>query len=519
MNRQQTTRQIQCVCGHVLQHSGALPLVICPECRRETPGTSGQTSFALPDTQVFDCIDAEADESDLSVGEGDRLGHFTVMDLIGTGGMGAVFRARDESLLRFVALKIIRSHHHAQALRDRLIFEARAQARVNHPNIVHIYYVGLHNDLPFFAMELVEGEPLSAIANTRRLKFEEVVGIAGQTVAALGHSARRGVIHGDVKPANIVMEHNRSVKLSDFGLAGNQDAEADVGLNNDVGGTLDYMAPEVAAGQPADELSDIFSLGVMLYQLTFEQLPQQSSAGSLQQQLEERQTPQLSFPDKWPQDRPEVWRGFLKRMLEVDRDKRFGSYEELENELTFWQPSKTRTAGRLQRACSFLIDQCIAAFFVGIAALIVQAVSDFELIYKGGPLLWLLLAVSAWMHVRYRKSPGKKLMQLRIVDMFGLQPSQWKLAVKSIGTYPFFWMSAIVGQAEQFSLLLRGVGLHETSVYETALVVSVLVVFVVNSGWLLLSKHGQSAADYFLNLKVVLDVPEEQQRAHLNSAF
>lgn len=518
MKPQQTTRLIQCVCGHIFQHSSASPLALCPECERETPSVAGQSSFALADTQVFDGVDAQPDDSGISVREGDQLGHFTVVDLIGTGGMGAVFRARDESLLRFVALKVIRSRNQAQALRDRLIFEARAQARVNHPNIVHIYYVGLHNDWPFFAMELVEGDPLSKIARTRRLKFGEVVGVAGQTVAALGHSARRGVIHGDVKPANIMIEHNRNVKLSDFGLAGNQDPEAGAGVNNRFAGTLNYMAPEVAAGQPADELSDIFSLGVMLYELTFERLPQQPTTGSVQEQLAERQKLKLSFPDKWPEDRPEAWHGFLERMLEVDRTKRFGSYEELESELTSWQPSKTRVAGRLQRVCSFLIDQCIAAVLVGMSAMLVNTASDFELTYKGGPQLWLLLAVCAWIHVRYRKSPGKKLMQLRIVDMFGLRPRQWKLAAKSIGTYCFFWMSAIAGQAEQVSLLIRGVGLDETSVYETALALTVSVAFVVNLGWLLVSKHGQSAADYFLNLKVVLDVPEDQQQATQSAA-
>lgn len=499
--------QIQCVCGAAYD-AGKSAATRCPSCDRPAPSFSAQNSVALQRTIIGDVTEDEGELDSFPVGRDDKLDHFTVLELIGAGGMGAVFRARDESLQRFVALKVIRGGNQANARRQRLIHEARAQARVSHPNIVHIYYVGLHNNCPFFAMELVDGQPLGAIAESRKLTFSEIIEVAQQTTEALRHSANMGIIHGDVKPANILVQKEAVVKLSDFGLAGTAGTSDSDSKQTGPAGTLNYMAPEVAAGQAADELSDMFSLGVMLYELTFGELPEQSTSNSLKVQLEERQNVKLRIPKDWPKDRPEGWKVFLQKILQANRSQRFASYDELSSELDSWQAANVQPAGRFQRACSFLADMATAGIFAGLTGLVGLLPGLFSSGGKdgsGGPLLWLVLAVTVWIHVRWKKSPGKKLMQLKITDVFGLKPTDWKLVAKSVGTYMFFWIGATIELADNALQLILGKGLSDTSVFETALLLAVTVLFVVNTLWLLFSKHGQSAIDYFLELKVVLD--------------
>lgn len=501
--------QIQCVCGEAFD-AGPSATVRCPNCERPAPAVDAQNSIALQRTIIGDVVEDDGDLDNFPVGRNDALDHFTVLELIGAGGMGAVFRARDESLQRFVALKVIRGGNQADDRRHRLIHEARAQARVSHPNIVHIYYVGLHNNCPFFAMELVNGKSLGALASERTLAFAEIIDVAQQTTDALRHSANMGVIHGDVKPANIILQQDTVVKLSDFGLAGTAGASGVDSTQTGPAGTLNYMAPEVAAGQAADEQSDMFSLGVMLYELTFGELPEQSTSNSLQVQLEERKKVKLRIPKNWPKDRPEGWKKFLQKILQTDRNQRFSSYAELSEELDSWDAANVQPAGRFQRACSFLADMATAGIFAGLTGLVgllPGLLSDSKEGNSGGPLLWLVLAVTVWIHVRWKKSPGKKLMQLKITDLFGLKPTDWKLVAKSVGTYMFFWIGAIIALTDKALKLTLGQGLSDTSVFETALLLAVTVLFVVNTLWLVISKRGQSAVDYFLELKVVLDTP------------
>ncbi len=472
---------------------------------------SAQNSIVLQKTVIVDSSgNVGADDLDaFPVGPDDHLDHFTILELIGAGGMGAVFRARDESLQRYVALKVIRGgDSQADDRRQRLIEEARAQARVSHPNIVHIYYVGLHNNCPFFAMELVGGKSIGEVTQDRRLTFSEIIDIAQQTTAALGHSAKLGVIHGDVKPANLLLLQDGVIKLSDFGLAARVDRKNKSSQQSGPAGTLNYMAPEVAAGQPADELSDMYSMGVMLYELTFGELPGVLSSTSLLEQLEERQKAQLQIPKVWPKDRPEGWKGFLQKILQNNRKDRFQSYNELSQELAQWKTDNALPAGRFQRACSFLADMALAGIFAGLTGLLgslTQLISKRDASFSSGPLLWLVLVVTIWIHIRWKKSPGKKLMQLRITDKFGLDPAAWKLIVKSVGTYAFFWIAAVIEFSDRFLLLIRGSGLSDTSIYETALALTAITFFVVNTGWLIFSRQGQSAVDYFLDVKVVLD--------------
>ena len=216
---------------------------------------------------------------------GERLGHFRIDARIGSGGMGVVYRAHDERLHRTVALKLIGTEGRDSTPdeRTRLLDEARAASHLSHPHICTIYEVGEIGGRVFIAMEFVEGQPLSKLVPGDGLPAETVVRYGEQIAAALGHAHERGVIHRDLKTANIVVGPVSGAKVLDFGLArrtagGEVDGSTQSVAMADPGiliGTLAYIAPEVLLGQGADARSDVWALGVLLYEASTGQLPYQ----------------------------------------------------------------------------------------------------------------------------------------------------------------------------------------------------------------------------------------------------
>jgi serine/threonine-protein kinase len=199
---------------------------------------------------------------------GERIGPYEVRKLLGKGGMGAVYLARDHSLDRRVALKMLprRLSRDAEIV-ARFQREARALAKLRHPNLMHIYQVGTHRDHPYFAMEYIQGSTLAAlVVKAGPLPVPQVVHIAGDVMAALDKVHQAGIIHRDIKPGNIMIDEDGRAILMDFGLAREQQ---DIGLTADhtVLGTPSYMSPEQAKGEPLDTRTDIYSLGVVLYEM------------------------------------------------------------------------------------------------------------------------------------------------------------------------------------------------------------------------------------------------------------
>ena len=201
---------------------------------------------------------------------GDLLrGRYRLESEIGRGGMGLVFRATDIELMREVAVKVLPENSFPDA-RDRLLREARAAAALNHPHIVSVYDVGESNGSPFFVMELVHGPSLNSVRPT---ELSRIVEIAMQICAALEHAHTNRIVHRDLKPDNILLSAgNQSVKLADLGLAlAAQGARISrAGL---IVGTPAYMAPEQALGQTVDARTDLYALGVLLYELTTGRVP------------------------------------------------------------------------------------------------------------------------------------------------------------------------------------------------------------------------------------------------------
>ncbi len=213
---------------------------------------------------------------------GQVLGHCRVTAKIGEGGMGVVYRAYDEVLHRDVALKVVKKDSGLDASTSRnLLHEARASSALAHPNICTIYEVGETDGELYIVMELVEGRSLLDMIKDVGLAPESVVRYGIQIANALGRAHDRGIIHRDLKAANIVITSEGLVKVLDFGLAkrvgGGPDAAtrtfATLQDASSVSGTLPYIAPEILRGGAADYCSDLWALGVVLYETASGRLP------------------------------------------------------------------------------------------------------------------------------------------------------------------------------------------------------------------------------------------------------
>ena len=213
---------------------------------------------------------------------GQLLGHYRVISKIGEGGMGVVYRAHDEVLHRDVALKVLaREGVLDQSSRQFLLREARAACAVSHPNLCTVYEIGEFDGEPFIVMELVDGKPLNTMIGTNGLPVESVMRYGAQIAAALSHAHSRNLAHRDLKSSNIVVTKEGLVKILDFGLArrlpGEAFSEAETisaaTSDGSIVGTLSYMAPEVLRGKLGDYLSDIWALGVVLFEAASGQLP------------------------------------------------------------------------------------------------------------------------------------------------------------------------------------------------------------------------------------------------------
>ncbi|HEX2829834.1 MAG TPA: serine/threonine-protein kinase [Burkholderiales bacterium] len=199
-----------------------------------------------------------------------RLGRYEIVSEIGKGAMGTVYKAVDPMLDRTVALKTIGVAANDPDLAEyesRFYLEAKAVGGLNHPNIVTVYDVGNSGGMPYLAMEYIEGRELAALTREGRpLPLEQALDIAVQVAEGLAYAHAHGVIHRDIKPANVLLAADGTAKIADFGIARMRSAEARAEAVN-VLGSPRYMSPEQVLGRRADHRSDIFSLGVMLYEM------------------------------------------------------------------------------------------------------------------------------------------------------------------------------------------------------------------------------------------------------------
>ncbi|MFI5183042.1 MAG: protein kinase [Vicinamibacteria bacterium] len=201
------------------------------------------------------------------------IGRYEILDKLGEGAMGVVYRARDTSLGRVVALKMLSTEiGDDDELHQRFRREAEAIGRLSHPHIVSVYDLGEADGRAYMAMELLDGEDLRALIETRAIGLPEKVRIMAEICDGVGYAHSRGVVHRDIKPANILVTGAGRVKLLDFGLARVATRET-ITRRGVILGTPDYMSPEQAMGRPLDHRTDIFSSGAVFYEFLTCQKP------------------------------------------------------------------------------------------------------------------------------------------------------------------------------------------------------------------------------------------------------
>ena len=258
---------------------------------------------------------------------GQHLGNYEVIATLGKGGMGQVYLALDTRLGRKVALKLLpfsqtRDPNHVQRLEQ----EARTASALNHPNIVTIHEIGEADSIHFMATEYVEGETLRERMANAELSVREIVALAVQIASALRAAHRAGIVHRDIKPENIMLRSDAVVKVLDFGLAKlTGAAEVESGL---IMGTTPYMSPEQARGETVDARTDVWSLGIVLYEMIKGRVPFTGET--------HRQTVTSILEDELPaldREVPDELQQLIAKALTKDRSARYDDASSMENEL------------------------------------------------------------------------------------------------------------------------------------------------------------------------------------------
>src|SRR5882724_12165377 len=266
----------------------------------------------------------------MTIKPGTKLSRYEIRSKIGEGGMGEVYLAEDKQLGRRVAIKLLPPATISdEDARKRLVREARAAATLDHPNICSIYEVGEADGRSFIAMQYIEGETLDARLKGKPLELKQSLTLASQVADALAEAHAHGIIHRDIKPGNIMVISRGQAKVMDFGLArviaGAVESEAEtqsmLSMPGMILGTIPYMSPEQVRGEVLDGRSDIFSFGVVLYEMLSGHQPfaSGSAAATISAILNEEPPTLLRYAPHLPEELQRI----ARKCLEKDRERRY----------------------------------------------------------------------------------------------------------------------------------------------------------------------------------------------------
>ena len=352
---------------------------------------------------------ADAAEVDPLIGR--RLAHFQIQRKLGSGGMGEVYLATDLALDRSVALKVMTGEIASRpGLRDRFYREARAQARIQHPNVGHIYYIGEEDGQLFFAMEFIDGETLQQLVEREgRLAPEQALDLCRMAALGLREGQRLGFAHRDVKPSNLMIDRHGVLKVLDFGLVKEISATgADLALSQESGvlGTPLYISPEQARGETIDFRSDMYSLGVTLHQLVAGRPPFEAETpiAIISRHLSDPR-PRLTLEGRHRRLRSGL-DVLCDRMMAKRREQRYESYDDLVASIERLSAAHSPPAGFWVRA--------FAAIFDLFALLLLVIPID---LLTGRDMLGLMLLSAPYLILptaRWGKTLGKQLLQIEV---------------------------------------------------------------------------------------------------------
>ncbi|MDX5476256.1 MAG: Stk1 family PASTA domain-containing Ser/Thr kinase [Bacillaceae bacterium] len=265
---------------------------------------------------------------------GKRLnGRYKILEAIGSGGMATVYLAHDMILARDVAVKVLRlDFSNDEEFIRRFRREAQSATSLDHPNIVSIYDIGEEDDIYFIVMEHVSGKTLKQyIQNSPVISMEKIVSIMKQLTSAIAHAHENGIIHRDIKPQNILIDHYGNIKVTDFGIAMALSSTT-ITQTNSLLGSVHYLSPEQARGGLATKKSDIYALGIVMFELLTGTLPfSGESAVSIALKHLQSDTPS---PRKWNRDIPQSLENVVLRSMAKDAFHRYDSVEEMHDDIT-----------------------------------------------------------------------------------------------------------------------------------------------------------------------------------------
>ena len=367
---------------------------------------------------------------------GMQLGHFRIEKRLGAGGMGEVYLATDLALDRPVAIKVLPAHAAGDpGRRDRMVREARAQAKVNHPNIGHIYFIGEHEQLLYFAMEYVAGETLADRVAKAPLSVDVALSVIRAAALGLREAHRSGFTHRDVKPSNLMIDGHGVVKVLDFGLAAGDPHAASDGpvAQTSMAGTPLYMAPEQARGEPIDFRADIYALGATLYHLVSGTPPYQ--ADSVDELVSLHATAaRPALPVKKGRTRTEsaAIDALCARMMAPAAADRFGSYDELLRALELASAAHTRPAGLWARGIASGVDLLVSMIVVTAGNTLGGLVTGYELRDDFTPIIVFYALYAIVLVRRWGTTLGKSLFELEVVEVATNARPRWGSSARRV---------------------------------------------------------------------------------------
>ena len=311
--------------------------------------------------------------------KGTMVSHYRIVERIGAGGMGEVYLAEDTKLNRKVALKFLPQYLASNPdVRARFIREAQTAAKLNHPNVVTIYDVGDHQGWPFFAMEYVEGRLLREVISGHDLSLGKVVALALQVCGGLEKAHQLGIVHRDIKPSNILVDAESRAKIADFGLATITGGERLTRTGSTLG-TIGYMSPEQVQGEQVDARSDLFSLGVVLYEMVAGRAPftRETEAATLRAVVEATPEPLARYKSCVPDELQRI----VSRLLEKNPALRYQTAADVASEL-----KRLLAVGKAQPVPSAKSTRTRRFVFAAVALLVVLigVVIVFKFFPRGG---------------------------------------------------------------------------------------------------------------------------------------
>jgi len=254
---------------------------------------------------------------------------YRIIELLGEGGMAFVFKAKDEQLERFVAIKTLKpSYLENENFVTRFKREAQTAANLNHPNIVQIFDWGVEENEPYFVMEFIEGTTLSTvISKNKKIKINDVLHIGVQVSSALQAAHESNLVHRDIKPGNIMITPNGRIKVTDFGIVSIQNEDSDMTKSGTILGTANYISPEQAQGSSVSSKSDLYSLGIVMYEMLSGRTPfiGETPISIATQHLTEKPRPLIEFVEKIPSGIDKI----ILKLLNKKPESRFKSAEDL----------------------------------------------------------------------------------------------------------------------------------------------------------------------------------------------